>query len=191
LGAFVPHGKTYSSYIVSLLGFLTVWFRRHRRRLVGIGIGHTIYATYNFFFDQVLYVYVVHRMGLLKGGALMTLLAMTSCVVTLLLYERMRIDWVGAGCLAQLKADPHPAWWKRVILWAARKGSVVMFFALSIFQDPFVTTAYFRMGNFNGLGKRDWQVLFASGLVSNFYWTLRSGAVAAVLFGAWEKFKNV
>ncbi len=86
------------------------WLMRHRRRLAQIGLGHLLYAGWNFFFDQVLYVYVIWRLGLVLGGAIMTGLAGLACLLTLLLYQRMKIDWVGAGSLAALEKVDSPAW---------------------------------------------------------------------------------
>jgi hypothetical protein len=164
----------------------TSWFSRHRRRIAEVGTGHFIYATFNWFFDNVLYVLVVYRLGLLVGGAIMTALSLVQCGATLLLYERMRIDWVGAGSLARLSCIPDPSWWQRIIIWATRRGDAFVFVVLCIFQDPFITTAYFRRGRFDGLSARDWRIFFGSVFTSNFYWTLRSGAVAAIIVGAWR-----
>lgn len=125
------------------------WLTRHRRRLAEVGIGHFLYATFSWFFDNVLYVYVIYRLGLLAGGAIMTFLSLIVCAATLLLYERMRLDWVGAGSLARLSYIPNPSWWQRIILYASRRGGVFIFFALCVFQDPFITTAYFRQGRFD------------------------------------------
>jgi len=151
-----------------------------------IGTGHIVYASLRWIFENVIYVYIVYRLGLFVGGAIMTLLSLVICVATLLLYERMRIDWVGAGSLARLLGIPNPSWWQRIISWAMRRGPVVIFLSLCIFQDPFITTAYFRQGRFDGLQGRDWRIFFGSVLVSNCYWTLRSGAVVAVIETAWQ-----
>ena len=162
------------------------WLARNGRRLAHIGIGHTIYATSSWLFDNVLYLYVIFRMGAVAGGALMTLLSLLICTATLIVYERMRIDWVGSGLLAELSATPNPPLWLRIVDWAQRRGSAVIFLALSIFQDPFITTAYFRQGRFDGLDKRDWRLFLASVVVSNLYWTLRSTVVVALLVAAWK-----
>lgn len=164
----------------------TSWFSRHRRRIAEVGTGHAIYATFNFLCDHILYVFVVYRLGLLRGGAIMTAFSLIQCAVTLIIYERMRIDWVGVGSLARLSMLPKPSWWQRVILWATRHGDFAIFLALCAFQDPFITTAYFRRGRFDGITARDWRLFLASVFVSNLYWTLRSGAVAAMLVGAWR-----
>ncbi len=157
------------------------WLVRHRRRLAECGVGHTMYAMFNWQFDNVVYVYAIYRLGLLAGGALMTLLSMLQCAALLVIYERMRIDWVGAGSIARFSGAASTSWWQPVIQWAMRRGQLMMFLALCIFQDPFITTAYFRGGRFDGLRVQDWRVFFASVLVSNGYWTLRSGAVAALV----------
>jgi len=162
------------------------WVRRHCRRLTAIGIGHALYAVFNWFFDNVLYAWVIYRLGLMAGGAVMTFLSLLQCGATLVTYDRMRIDWVGSGALAELERVSDPAWWQRIILWAQRQGSGAIFLVLSILQDAFITTAYFRRGRFDGLRASDWRLFLASVLVSNFYWTLRSGAVVTVLVSAWN-----
>ena len=55
-----------------------------------IGAGHTIYATFNWFFDQVLYVYVIYRLGLVTGCVVMTFLSLIQCGATLVIYECKR-----------------------------------------------------------------------------------------------------
>ncbi len=160
--------------------------RRLWRRIRTVLTGHALYAGFNFFFDQILYVYVIYHLGLIAGGAVMTTLSALGCAVTLLLYERMKIDWVGAGSIAGLATLPHPSWWQRIINWAAKRGAVFIFVALCFFQDPFITTAYFRQGRFNGINAHDWRIFLTSVVVSNFYWTLRSGAVAAIVVESWN-----
>lgn len=162
------------------------WLSRNRARLAEVATGHALYAAFNWFFDNVLYVYVIYRLGLLVGGLIMTLLSLVVCTAMLLVYERMRIDWVGVGSLARLAEIPNLSWWQRIITWAMRRGAAVIFLVLCILQDPFITTAYFRQGRFDGFRARDWRIFLGSVLVSNFYWTLRSGVVVAVIVGAWQ-----
>ncbi len=167
------------------------WLARHRRRIAEVGIGHAIYATFNFICDHIIYVYVIYRFGLLVGGVLMTTFPLVQCAATLLIYDRMGRDWVGAGSLAHLSELPEPNCWQRIIRRAMRHGNTPIFLALCFFQDPFITTAYFRRGRFGGLLARDWHIFFASVFVSNLYWTLRSGAIAAVLFSLWQFLTSV
>ena len=56
-------------------------------------------------------------------------------------------------------------------------GNVIVFFALSIFQDPFITTATLRRNYSNGLDKRTKKIFFASVGVSIGYWAIRNGII--------------
>lgn len=162
------------------------WIDRNRSHLMEIGTGLIIYATFRWLFENVLYVYIIYRFGLFVGGAIMTFLSVGICSGTLFLYQHMRIDWVGAGILARFSSVPNPSWWQRIISWGMSRGSSVIFLVLSIFQDPFITTSYFRQGRFGALQVRDWKIFFGSVLVGNLYWTLRSGIVVAILESAWR-----
>lgn len=161
------------------------WFKRHRQRLAQIGMGHLFYATFNWFFDNILYVFVVYQLGLFAGGVIMTTLSLVVSAATLFVYERMGIDWVGAGGLARLSLVQNPTWWQRIVRWAMGRGNAAIFIVLCLLQDPFITTVYFRQGRFDGLNGRDWRIFFGSVFVSNFYWTLRSGVAAVILVKAW------
>lgn len=154
--------------------------------LATIALGHALYASFNWLCDNVLYVYAVHRLGLIKGGLLMTCFAGVQCALTLLLYERMRIDWVGAGSLFSTLNTACPNWWQRIIRWAVCKGDAIMFLTLCVFQDAFITTSYFRQGRFGRVSIHDWKIFGGAVLVSNLYWTLRSGVVATALASAWH-----
>lgn len=170
--AIVPPGK-------SLL-------RCYGQRVAQIGLGHAIYAGISWVFDNILYVWVVYRLGLLIGGAIMMAASGISCALTLVIYQRMKVDWVGAGALASLGSHPAPCWWQRILIWAMKKGDAMIFMALCIFQDPFITTAYFKRGSFDRLTGRDRWLFLGSVFCSNFYWTLRSGAVGVVFVKLWR-----
>ncbi len=79
----------------------------------------------------------------------------------------------------------------RLLMWLLRVGGdVIAFFALCIWEDPFITTAYLRHGRCDGLTKRDLLIFFASVLVSNGYWIARTYAVVEVAKAAFRKFFN-
>ena len=166
--------------VTTALPFIS-WWERHRRQLACIGAGHLCYASFNWSYDQILYVFIVYRLGLIVGGALMTMGSILQCSALLLAYQRMKIEWVGAASIHSLAFKKTPSFIETVLVWAMQKGTIPIFFALCVFQDPFITTAYFKRGRFDGLSRQDWQVFFASVLVSNGYWTLRSGLIANIL----------
>ncbi len=73
-------------------------------------------------------------------------------------------------------------------MWALKKGDIIAFFALSIFEDAFKTTAFLRHGEFNGLRKKDWIVFSLSLIVSNVYWTLSWSILFIPLKYIWHVF---
>ena len=146
-------------------------------RLSQVATGHLIYGSFNHFFDFVMYPYVVYTQGVLIGGGLMTLFSMTFCALLLLIYERMGVDWVGSGLLADIARKPRPGWSDRVVLWVVNRNKTLTFFVLCAVADPFIVTAYFRRRSFNGLGSRDWQLFFASVLAGNLYWIFVADAI--------------
>lgn len=64
----------------------------------------------------------------------------------------------------------------------------IAFVALSIFEDPFLTTAYLRHGQQDGLRTRDWAILFASVLLGNCYWILRTVVIVQFAKYLWHLF---
>jgi hypothetical protein len=156
------------------------------KRIAQIGAGHSLYATFNWFFDNVLYVYVVYNWGMLRGGAVMTALSFAQCAATLIVYQRMRIDWVGAGLIGALRLKPRPSRAESIILWAHDRNRGLIFVALCLFTDPFLTTAYFKEGQFGEITARDWRVFIASVLVSNVYWIFVASLIGHVLVRLWS-----
>jgi hypothetical protein len=175
-----------SSAACSSLRSPATWLFGHLRRCAEIGTGHVLYAATGWLLDNVLYVWTVCELGLLKGGLLMGILATLYCAGILIVYQKMGLDWVGAGSINQLAPPEGAAWWQKTIRWAGDRGGWATFTVLSVFQDAFITTAFYRKGHFGPLKPKDWQVFLCSAVVSNTYWTLRSGAVGAVIINVWR-----
>jgi hypothetical protein len=138
----------------------------------------------------VLYVYVVYRYGMLQGGAIMTALSCLQCATTLVVYQRMGIDWVGAGFLSQLRTKTNLSLVERLLVRVSQWSPAAMFAALCVLQDPFITTAYFREGRFGPLARSDWRRFVAAVLISNLYWILVASAVGNLLAATWRLVSN-
>jgi hypothetical protein len=151
-----------------------------------IGIGHGAYTAFNWLFDNVLYVYVIFHLGMLQGGAVMTALSLVQCATTLVIYQRMGIDWVGVGFLQELQQKPNQTVVERLLVWVSRWPSPALFVALCMFQDPFVTTTYFRGGRFGPLARTDWAIFIAAVLASNLYWIFVASALGKLVATVWQ-----
>ena len=186
------------------------------RRAAQILVGHTFLRTFSWLFDNPLYLFVIYRLGVIKGGLIMTTLSLLVCLVLLLVYERIQVDWLGVNALEAVKARgghwvgrlyhrplPNNPWRRPLVvvvrmvaflpaklflavLWALKRGDGFAFVALSFYEDPFITTAFLRHGRFDGFRRRDWLVFGGSVLIGNGYWVLRSCAVVEVARTAWR-----
>ena len=156
------------------------------QRLAQIGTGHVLYAGFNWVFDNILYVWVVYTLGVLKGGALMMAASGLQCALTLIVYQRMRVDWVGTGLLAEIRAKSDRTRLERVLVWAGNRHPVVLFTLLCVFQDPFITTAWFKQGSFERLTRRDWILFAGSVMVANVYWIFVASLIGQAIAALWQ-----
>ena len=179
---------------------------RHRRLAQAVAGWGFWYLT-SWIFDNILYVAAIAIWGPVFGGGVMTVIAMGITFCFMLFYERGRTDWLGVNAVEEIRRDGFrwvrtlesseyrsriirhlvqiivfiPRQLSRLVLFLLRQGDVVAFLVLSIQTDPFITTAFLRHGRFDGLRRRDWIIFAASGLLSNFYWTLRSWGIVIIL----------
>lgn len=164
-----------------------------KKRIGLLAVGHTFNEAFDHMFNYWFYIPVIAWLGPKKGGLVMTFVSLFTCLAFIKFYDWAKQDWLGIEVAKEVR-DYGPRfisnfaaksclgrmlWWPfskiiLFVLWAARKGGLVAFFALSVFSDPFITTVYFRSGKFNGMGKGDWLVFVGSVLVGNGYWTART-----------------
>jgi hypothetical protein len=182
------------------------------KKVAQVMAGWGFWASTSWAFDNLLYPAAIAWLGLLTGAAVMTVTAMAITFFMLLGYERGKVDWLGMEAIDEVR-EKGLVWvreWEqkrhknrifaliakallfvpkevfKLFAWMLDKGGALAFIVLSIQMDPFITTAYFRRGRFDGLGKKDWMIFFGSGLLSNVYWSLRSFGVVIVVQYLWE-----
>lgn len=104
----------------------------------------------------------------------MTLLSFLICWATFLFYDWAKKDWIGIETMKELKEYEGGRLSGKLLSWVMKKGDPVAILLLSIYFDPFITTAYMRRGahKYDGLSKRDWSIFISSLLIGNLYWTL-------------------
>ncbi|MEN9390126.1 MAG: hypothetical protein RLZZ283_226 [Candidatus Parcubacteria bacterium] len=157
------------------------------KRAARIGVGVTVKYWYDQAFDNGVYPAAILAAQQLFGAALGPLVAfvplgLLSAIVSygeLKAYDWSKKDWLGIELVKKIREGGTG---EGLIARFARLGDVPAFFLLSIFTDPFVTTAYLRKGSdFSGLAPRDKRIFLASVFVSNVYWTLRWTAIISVV----------
>jgi hypothetical protein len=157
-------------------------FKKSKKKITLILCGHGTWAVISWLFDNLLYPVVLAGMGYFWGGIVMTTLSCIICASTLIWYEKKGNDWVGSGTLNELrKSDLSKRnLFIKALGWALSKGDVLIFFLLTVLKDPFITTAYFTRGRFNGLNKKIWLIFGLSTLVANLYWIIRWGVIIEI-----------
>jgi hypothetical protein len=155
-------------------------------RLSIVGIGHSLYYASSFLFDNVLYVYVVYEWGMALGGLFMSMAAFSLNIVTLFVYQAMKIDWIGSGLIRELRLKDSPSRIERFLLWANDRSKLMIFVILNVYQDPFVATAYFKEGDFSQLTYRDVWILVASAMFSNLYWIVVAAGIGNSIAFIWN-----
>lgn len=141
-------------------------------RFIELVLGLSIKNLTDRAFDYLLYPFVVYKLGILKGGIIMTLLSFIACILTMKFYDWSKRDWLGIETIKSLKNFDGKKKIGRLTSFILQKSDPIIFLFLSIQYDPFITTAYLRSGKFNGMNKRDWTVFMSSLIFSNAYWTL-------------------
>lgn len=135
----------------------------------------------------------------------MTVFSLIISAVFMIVYNRTKIDWLGVNVVEKIKNEGHE-WTAKMenksvfiralafipiqifhfIIWSLKKGDFAAFFALSIFEDPFITTVYLRHGSFESIKNKEWKVFFSSVIVSNGYWIARNTAIIEVFRYFWR-----
>lgn len=141
-------------------------------RLGELSIGHTVNFLIVYGFEYVLYPFTIWHLGPLKGGAVMALSSLVICLVTLWFYDWSKRDWLGIESIKGLKKTNNANTCRQILAFILRLGEIPAFLALSIYTDPFITTAYMREGAFNGMSRRDWIIFWASWIIGNLGWIL-------------------
>jgi hypothetical protein len=140
-------------------------------RIAELALGHTLNWLTVYAFDFVLYPFVIWKLGLWRGGAVMAAASLVVCLLTLWFYDWSKRDWLGIEAVKLLRDGEGRTRFRRVLAWALARGDWIAFVALSVKFDPFITTVYLRRGASHGMTRRDWRVFLLSWLIGNAAWT--------------------
>lgn len=185
-----------------------------RREIATVAIGQGLWTLIGWLYNNPLYIAAIAIYGPLAGGALMTFGSFVICFGMIHWYNSHGIDWLGVGAVDAIRklalhyAEKLAAWRSdtisglilyivfylpiRSLLALARLanhptwGDATAFVLLSIFEDPFTTTAYLRHGDYGPMSRRDWSIFAGSMLLSNGYWILRTTLVIELALAIWR-----
>jgi len=155
-------------------------------RLSELALGHAVNSVSIWGFDYVFYPFVIWKVGLVKGGILMSILSLLTCLLTLRFYDWSKRDWLGIEAVKQFRDGEATTRWRRLLAWALAKGDIPTCVVLSLYTDPFITTACLRRGAFQGMTRRDWRIFFASWFIANGWWALACFGGVKLLSSLWK-----
>jgi hypothetical protein len=159
-----------------------------RGRVAELMTGITAFTLANNAFDYALYPFIIYKLGIIKGGLIMTFLTSVANILCLKFYDWSKRDWLGIEALKGMKEYEGQGRLLRFISGMLKKSDLLTFLFLSIKEDSFVTMVYQRHGShqYNGMSARDWRIFLASHAVSNVYWTLAAYMGVSVVEWLWK-----
>lgn len=164
------------------------WLARNRRP-VKRGAAATSYLVFNSVFDFFFYPAVMTAYGLVLGGSIAVSISLVQCSVMFWLYDKMKIDWLGAEMLRKLESTETQGKLTKIATWIGKEkktipeklSAVIAFIVLAGPIDPLVVAVHFKRNHFNGLSFKDWGLLLAAVGASNAWWLVQMAPVAAAL----------
>ena len=139
----------------------------NKKRLETLFVGFFVDRLVVWIIDLWIYPVVIRKYGFLQGGVYMVIISFLACYGTILIYDKMKIDWLAIEESKEAAASQESGL-KRKVMQGMR------FILISCAFDPFWTVVYLRDGShqYNGLTRKDWNVFIASLVVSNLFWNV-------------------
>jgi hypothetical protein len=161
----------------------------YKRRVAELFVGLATKDLTDRAFDYLLYPFVIYKLGILKGGIVMTLLAAVANILTLKFYDWSKRDWLGVEAIKGMKNYQGTSRIARLFSWMVKKGDIVAMLFLSIKEDAFIAVIYMRHGShqYNGMSRRDWKIFLTSLIIANIYWTLAAYMGISVVEWVWKR----
>ena len=163
--------------------FLQLW-----KKLAAIGTGFLGTMVLNDSFDYLMYPFMIGLLGPIRGGVIMTVLALGLNYSLVLIYNKTNADWFGFEWLRLQKDTEARTLSGRVLKFALKGGHWPAFLFLS-WEDPFKAFVFVR-GRLPAGAKftaADWRLFFEANLLGNLIWiTMVSGLleiIKRVIFG--------
>ena len=142
------------------------------KKISTVLIGRTLKEIYNYAIDYVVYPLVLLKFGYLTGLIIMIVVTAIENIAMLILYFKMKIDWLGYDFVNNIKNwATTKKGIKRSIGIVLKKSDAFVFLLLSTLRDSFETTAYFKHKQEMSKTKT-WLLFTISLIIGNLYWSL-------------------
>lgn len=170
---------------------------RHKKLIQEIGIGLFIYETINFLYDWLFYPFALVYWGVFTGGIILFSGSIIQCALMFWLYDRMKVDWLGANALRQLDDKENKSRLERLAVWLGKEKktlwerllSPIVFIGLTLPIDPLIVAIHYRKKHFGGVGVRDWLILLSAVVVANAWWLIKIEIVIQLFQVAFNFFR--
>ena len=158
---------------------------KESHKKVGIvAASFTLIEVFNHSFDFIMYPLVIGLMGPLRGGIIMTILALALNYGMVIAYRKTDKDWFGFEWLELRREEEGKAFWGKFLKSLLKIGYWPAFIFLC-WEDPFKAFVYVRGRKSVGskFSKLDWTWFFLANLIGNLIWIiLVSGAIEFIKF---------
>lgn len=153
---------------------LIAFFAVQKERLGILGVGLLGNQALVYGFNWVVYPFVIWKLELVKGFAVMVVLSFCLCYGLLRFYNWSQKDWLGLETIKCLKDYEGSRTTGRIASWILRRSEPVIVVFLSIMFDPFITTVYMRKKTdaFKEMTSRDWKIFLTSLIIGDTYWAI-------------------
>lgn len=145
--------------------------------------GISSYYVFTYLYDYFAVSFLLIYFGFIKGIIIVMILSVVIDLSTLKFYDWFRKDWLALETLKDLQYKKN--FWGKLFSFVHNKSTFITVVVLSLTSNAFIVTAYMRKGAFqyNGLTKRDWNIFFASSLLTNLYWVfLIAGGIEIIKY---------
>lgn len=137
-----------------------------------LAVGWGTATATSFIIDEVMWTPMVMWLGPVKGGLVMTVVALVCNLLLIWAYDTLKQDFLSFEAMREIETEQNPkGFWKRILSKALRTGKIPAFIALS-FYDPFLAVIFSReSANAYKMTKRDWMNFGLAMLIACVGWT--------------------
>lgn len=163
------------------------WLKRSWDGILATGWRLVTYEIFNYTFNYPLYIWAMGSLGLVRGWSVMALISLVVCVGFFWRYDRDGVDWLFANAAREWEegTEESSGWFRKMLVRISRSRDgytgILTFVIASINLDPVIVAVHYRKVHFQGIGLRDWSILFASVAIANLWWGARIGLFVEIL----------